>query len=95
MTNSNNGTANAIFIDTNVLVYANIITAPLHQAAINVIQSQIQARIPLWLSRQVLREYLTNLTRPQNYSGAIPILTLTAQVRIFEQGFYVEKIIHK
>ena len=47
----------ALFVDTNVLVYANVAEAPLHQAALNALQSARDADRALWISRQVLREY--------------------------------------
>ncbi len=52
------GDDNAVFLDTNILVYASIPESPLHLVALNAIQSLEQARRELWISRQVLREYL-------------------------------------
>jgi len=57
----------ALFVDTNVLVYANVAEAPLHGAALHAItQAQSNGR-DLWISRQVLREYLATMTRPQTF----------------------------
>ena len=56
--------AAAIFLDTNILVYANVATAPLYSAAQQVIQSYAYAGADVWISRQILREYLATLTRP-------------------------------
>lgn len=55
--------ANPIFADTNVLVYANVAAAPLHAIAIQAIQDPEQAGVKLWISRQVIREYLAVLRR--------------------------------
>lgn len=42
------------------------------------------AGIEIWLSRQVLREYLATLTRTQIYAAPQPPVVLTAQIRQFE-----------
>ena len=52
------GAVNQIFVDTNILIYANVAGAPLHPPALAAIQQYQQAGAELWLSRQVLREYL-------------------------------------
>ena len=70
--------ANSVFLDTNILVYASVPESPLHLVAINAIQSYEQSGTQLWVSRQVLREYLATLTRPQLYTQPIPILRVTA-----------------
>ncbi len=48
--------AEPLFIDTNILIYANVATTPLHESAFNAIRDAHQAGRPLWISRQVLRE---------------------------------------
>lgn len=78
---------NSVFLDTNILVYASVPESPLHLVAINAIQSYEQAGTQLWISRQVLREYLATLTRPQLYTRLIPILTVTAEIRFFQNRF--------
>ncbi len=50
--------ASPMFLDTNVLVYAGVTSAPLHAAALHPIQGREQAGVTLWISRQVIREYL-------------------------------------
>lgn len=78
----------ALFVDTNVLVYANVAEAPLHQAALSALQSARDAGRTLWISRQVLREYLVTLTRPQTFA-AVPRTTVLEQVRLFVERFQV------
>jgi predicted nucleic acid-binding protein len=79
----------AVFLDTNILVYASIPESPLHLVALNAIQDREQAGSELWLSRQVLREYLATLTRPQAFTEPIPIATLVAEIRFFANRFRV------
>jgi predicted nucleic acid-binding protein len=81
----------SVFVDTNILVYASVPESPLHLVAINAIQSYEQAGTQLWISRQVLREYLATLTRPQLYTQPIPILRVTAEIRFFQNRFRVSE----
>lgn len=55
------------FVDTNVLLRAMIETAPLHVEAQTLLLTQRQQGMRLWVSRQVLREYLVQITRPQAF----------------------------
>jgi predicted nucleic acid-binding protein len=52
------------FVDTNVLVNAGLVTAPFHQTASKALKDLRIAGVELWISRQVLREYLATLSRP-------------------------------
>jgi len=64
-----------IFIDTNVLVFATIPASPFHQRAIAALHGVAMSRAAAWISRQVLREYLVQLTRP----GVLPV-PMSAQI---------------
>lgn len=46
--------SDALFVDTNILVYANVASAPLHEAALTALTSAHEAGRTLWISRQVL-----------------------------------------
>ncbi len=63
------GGASPLFLDTNILVYANIAASPMHHAALHAIQNRQAAGVELWISRQVLREYIATLSRPQTYTA--------------------------
>lgn len=78
-----------VFVDTNVVVYANIATAPLHTVALQTIHNLWSAGVELWLSRQILREYLATLTRPQLYTTPQPPSILMAQVHYFQSRFQI------
>ena len=54
-----------MFIDTNVLVMSRIPGAPHHETARASLERAFQDAEPLRISRQVLREYLAVITRPQ------------------------------
>lgn len=64
------------FIDTSVLLRATITQFPLHQEAKQLVISQIEADAELWISRQVIREYIAQVTRPQLFMNPMT----TAQV---------------
>lgn len=76
-----------IFVDTNVLVYASIISAPLHQSALNTVLHYHSTGAELWISRQVLREYIATVTRPQTYSSPVPPTLAAADIQRFEAQF--------
>ncbi len=67
------GAASALFLDTNVLVYANVASAPLHDTALEAIRRHYQSGTRLWISRQVIREYLATLSRPQTFTRPRPM----------------------
>jgi predicted nucleic acid-binding protein len=43
----------------------------------------------LWISRQILREYLVTLSRPQTFSLPVPAATLIADVNRFQAQFRI------
>lgn len=78
--------ADPIFIDTNILVYASVDSSPFYERARAAIAHYEANGTPLWISRQVLREYLATLVRPR---VGIPIEELTDTVREFETRFHI------
>ena len=56
-----------MFVDTNVLVYARIFEAPHHLSARAALERAFREGGPVRISRQVVREYLSVITRPQNW----------------------------
>ena len=79
---------NALFVDTNVLVYANVLETPFHAQALKAINSAQQAGWTLWISRQVIREYLVVMTRPQVFEN-LSRTTVLEQVEHFIAQFQV------
>lgn len=78
--------AKIAFLDTNVLVYASVDASPFHEAALNTIATLENNNFQIWISRQVIREYLATLIRP---SFSIPIAELTNAIRNFELRYQV------
>jgi len=79
---------NLLFIDTNILVYANVIETPLHEQALTAINTAHEAGRTIWISRQVIREYLVTLTRPQVFEN-LPKTVVLEQVNQFIERFQV------
>ena len=78
-----------IFIDTNILIYANVASAPYHQLATETLQTLNDSGTELWLSRQILREFIATLTRPQTFVNVQPPDVITERVQFFEQFFQI------
>ncbi|MBN3962222.1 PIN domain-containing protein [Nostoc sp. NMS8] len=78
-----------VFLDTNILVYASQIQSPFHQVAMEAIQGFYDAGVELWISRQVLREYLATFTRPQQFANPLPIAIVIQDLRYFYNRFRV------
>lgn len=79
----------SVFIDTNILVYANLRLSPFHLEAQQQLQLLDEQGYELWSSRQVLKEYLSAMTRQSNLTGAIPMTSLAEDVRYFSRRFYL------
>ena len=79
----------AVFIDTNVLVYAKLAKAPLHAQAAEQLRDLDKQGVELWIARQTLREYLSAMTRPGSFTEPIPISSLADDVRHFAERFRV------
>ena len=77
-----------LFVDINVLVYANVAEAPLHQAALEAIAAARDRDCRLWISRQVIREYLVAMTRPQTFAS-LPRKILLDQIPAFGGHFTI------
>jgi len=78
--------AEPTFLDTNILVYASVAASPFHAVALRTIAELEHDAVPLWISRQVIREYLATLVRPR---VGIPLVELAAAVRAFELRYQV------
>lgn len=81
--------ATAVFLDTNVLVRAVAVRAPQHLEARRAVRALHHSETSVWISRQVLREYLAVLSRPQSFSDPVPRDQLVADVRTFLERYRV------
>ena len=82
-----------MFIDTNVLVYARILGALNHDMARARLDRIFRELEPMRISRQVIREYLAVVSRPQIWSDPLTrqeiledVDRLTSNFEILEDG---------
>jgi predicted nucleic acid-binding protein len=81
--------AEAVFVDTNVLVHANDADSPFHEDARARLRQLESAGGELWINRQVLREYAVVVSRKMNDRNAFDAPTLNADLARFESEFWV------
>jgi len=79
----------AVFIDTNILVYASFPGTPLHDAARARLTDLESSGVVFWTSRQVLREFLAATTRPGVVVPAPTAHALTQALQQFEAEFEI------
>lgn len=76
-----------MFVDTNVLVRARFEAAPGHATARRRLQQAGGSGEAIRISRQVLREYLATVTRPQSWSRPVAMEAALAHVAALEAAF--------
>lgn len=77
------------FVDTNILLRSTLTSYPLHEQAKRLVDVQLAANAELWISRQVLREYFAQATRPQVFMNPMPVEDLDAKLRAFRMLFKI------
>lgn len=78
----------AVFVDSNVLIYASIAESPFHAAAISAVERlDVEGNVG-WISRQVVREYLVHMTRP-DVLGTRAVADLLQQVEMLGRHYEV------
>ncbi len=81
--------ADRLFVDTNVLVYATVAESPFHQHASRALEQARGAGAELWISSQVLREFLVVMTRPGLAQDLPPLGLLLNAISSFRSFFHV------
>jgi predicted nucleic acid-binding protein len=81
--------ASPVFVDTNVLVYSMVATAPLHAEARAALDGLRRAGAELWISRQVLREYMATVTRSHPWMAPASAAVVVADVARFQTDFRI------
>jgi predicted nucleic acid-binding protein len=76
------------FVDTNVLVYATATSAPFRDRA-RAALVRLAADEQLSVSRQILREYVAVMTRPQTWGRALSLAEAMTDAAVFERRFTV------
>jgi predicted nucleic acid-binding protein len=66
-----------------------VATAPFHEQALNAIKAAHQAERPLWISRQVIWEFIAARTRLQRFAQPSTAEQIIERVRYLEERFQV------
>jgi predicted nucleic acid-binding protein len=83
------GDAEAVFVDTSILVYATVVSAPWHAEAKDALTDLRKHGVSLWISRQILREYAAVVTRPQTFSLPLSAQAVAMDIQNFTTQFLV------
>lgn len=81
--------AESCFIDTNILVYASDANSPWYRKANQALKNAISGGVPLFISPQVLREYLSVATRSVTHEKTIPWDKINKNHLRFQRTFKV------
>jgi len=82
-------TAGKAFVDTNVLLRSIFNSMPLHHEADRLVKQTREVGSELWISRQVIREYLVQVTHPRFFARPLTIDEAVQQVVNVELLFKV------
>lgn len=77
------------FVDTNVLLRSIQATMPLHIEALTLITKARDDGYELWISRQVIREYIVQVTRPGVLTLPFDAEQVAAKVRFIRAAFQI------
>ena len=78
-----------MFVDTDVLVATRFVAAPAHAAACRCLDRAGNSEEPLHISRQIVREYLVAVTRPQSWSKSLAMADALEDVTRLVSAFTV------
>ena len=78
-----------VFVDTNILINAVVPESPQYFHARGLLRRLERSESEMWLSRQVLREFLSALTRPQSFAQRYPLAELLHDAKEYERQFVV------
>ncbi len=90
-----NADADALLVDTNVLVYAANPNAPLHSVALATLVRHRTAGRQMWISTQVIREFLVVMCNPNLTTPALNPEQAAVSVRYFLRRFFVAQDTHQ
>ena len=82
-------TGGKAFVDTNILLRTYHDTLDHHTDAKALVYSFADAGVDLWISRQVIREYLVQATHPRTLAGPEPLDQTLKRVASLQDGFMV------
>lgn len=81
--------ARRVFVDTNILASALLPESPRYFHARGILRRLAEADAEVWISRQVIREYLATMTRYEQKWSNVTRAALIDAVRTLERHYFV------
>lgn len=81
--------AKRVFVDTNILASALLPESPRYFHARGILRRLAEADAEVWISRQVIREYLATMTRYEQKWSNVTRAALIDAVRTLERHYFV------
>lgn len=81
--------ADRVFIDTNILLRAYHAQFPEHTRARQYFDALLDKNIEIWISWQVIREYLVQVTSPKTFEIPYALSVIVNQIETIRQVCYV------
>jgi predicted nucleic acid-binding protein len=78
-----------VFIDTNILLRATVQRMPLHSECNDLIMQLWSDNSEIWISRQILREYLVQVTHPRTINPPLSLAEVYKQVEKIRSLFRI------
>lgn len=78
-----------MFVDTNILAYISLVNSPFHLVAQNKLNDFLQQGFELWISRQIIREYLVVMSRALAEQGVFDAAQLVADTEKLTAQFSI------
>ena len=78
-----------VFVDTNILASALLPESPRYFHARGILRRLAEADAEVWISRQVIREYLATMTRYEQKWSNVTRAALIDAVRTLERHYFV------
>jgi len=77
-----------VFVDTNILVYSKVKSNPFYLTSFTKLYELFNSN-QLYISRQVIREYLNVMTKPDNLKYPISLKDLVQDIEYFSENFII------
>jgi predicted nucleic acid-binding protein len=77
------------FVDTNILLRATLTNMEWHSEADKLLKQMLRNGVELWISSQVIREFIVQATHPKTLKIPLTIEDVIREISIIEQLFQV------
>ncbi len=77
------------FVDTNVVLRALLTEMDLHKEADGLLKQMLREEAELWISGQVIREFIVQATHPRTLKVPLTVEEIIAEINIMKQIFQI------